>query len=84
MSVPEPTRDGVELARTMLAEEGDPLANYLGLVVGRVMSLNYDGLAAIFDEHRAEFEARGAGDLLRKIQADVDNLFSGFINFGGE
>jgi hypothetical protein len=37
----------------MLAEEGDPLANYLGLIVGRVMSLNYDGLAAIFDERRS-------------------------------
>lgn len=48
------------------------------------MSLNYDGLAAIFDEYRAEFEARGAGDLLREIRSEVDNLFSGFVDIKEE
>ncbi|MET0623150.1 MAG: hypothetical protein ABW250_09245 [Pyrinomonadaceae bacterium] len=50
--MPEPTRDSLELALTFLEQDGDPLANYLGLIVGRVMRLNYDGLIDIFDERR--------------------------------
>jgi hypothetical protein len=82
--MPEPTPASVELAQSILEQEDNPVTGFLALTIGQVMGLNYDGLAAIFDEHRAEFEARGAGDLLRKIQADVDDLFSGFINVGGE
>lgn len=80
----EPTPESVELARSILDQDGNPFVEYLAATVGQVMSLNYDGLAAIFDEHRAEFEARGAGDLLREIQSEVDNLFSGFIQLDGE
>ena len=84
MGVPEPTPASVELAQSLLEQEDNPVTGFLALTIGQVMSLNYNGLAAIFDEHRAGFEARGAGDLLRKIQADVDNLFSGFLQIDGE
>jgi len=82
--VPEPTPDSVELARSILDQDGNPFVEYLAATVGQVMRLNYDGLAEIFESRRAEFEARGAEDLLLKIQSDVDNLFSGFINVEGE
>jgi hypothetical protein len=78
--VPNPTPDSVELARSILDADENPLVNYLALTIGQVMRLNYEGLAEIFDDRRGEFEACGAGDLLAKIQSDVDGLFSGFIN----
>lgn len=76
----KPTPESVELARSILDQDGNPLVDYLAATVGQVMRLNYDGLAEIFDGRRGEFEARGAGDLLLKIRADVDHLFSGFVN----
>ncbi len=82
--MPEPTPESVELARSILDQDGNPVLDFLAATIGQVMRLNYDGLAEIFDERRAEFEARGAGDLLRKIQADVDHLFSGFVQIEGE
>ena len=82
--MPGPTPASVELARSILNQDGNPFVEFLAATIDQVMSLNYDGLAAIFDERRAEFEARGAEDLLRKIQADVDDLFSGFVNVEGE
>jgi hypothetical protein len=84
VKVPEPTPESVELARSILDQDGDPFVDYLAATIGRVMELNYNGLAEIFKEHGREFEARGAEDLLRKIRADVDNLFSGFVEVGGE
>lgn len=83
MSVPGPTPESVELARSILEEDGNPFVDYLAATIGRVMRLNYDGLAEIFDGRRAGFEARGAADLLRKIRADADNLFAGFVNTEG-
>lgn len=80
----EPTPESVELARSILDQDGNPLVEYLAAAIGQVMELNYNGLAEIFKGHSREFEARGAGDLLRKIQADVDHLFSGFVDVGGE
>ena len=82
--MPKPTRASVELAQSILEQEDNPVTGFLALTIGQVMSLNYDGLAEIFDTHRDEFEARGAGELLRKIQADVDGLFWEFINIGEE
>jgi hypothetical protein len=78
--MPEPTLESVELARSILDEDDNPLVGYLAMIIGQVMRLNYDGLADIFNDRRGEFEARGVGDLLTKIQSDVDNLFSGFVN----
>jgi hypothetical protein len=74
----------MELARSILEQEDNPVTGFVALTIGRVMRLNYDGLVDIFDERRAEFEARAAGDLLRELQADVDKLFSGFIDIGEE
>lgn len=82
--MPEPTRESMELAQSILEQEDNPVTGFVALTIGRVMRLNYDGLNDIFDERRAEFEARGAEDLLRELQADVDKLFSGFIDIGGE
>lgn len=82
--MPKPTSASVELAQSILEQEDNPVTGFLALTICQVMKLNYDGLVDIFDERRAEFEERGAGDLLRKIQADVDELFSGFINVGEE
>ncbi|MET0622615.1 MAG: hypothetical protein ABW250_06530 [Pyrinomonadaceae bacterium] len=82
--MPEPTRESMELAQSILEQEDNPVTGFVALTIGRVMRLNYDGLIDIFDERRAEFEARGAHDLLRELQSDVDKLFSGFIDVGGE
>ncbi|HEX8557834.1 MAG TPA: hypothetical protein VF668_07040 [Pyrinomonadaceae bacterium] len=82
--MPEPTPASLELAQSILEQEDNPVTGFLALTIGQVMSLNYDGLVEIFNERRGEFEARGAGDLLRAVRADVDNLFSGFINIGEE
>ena len=84
MSVPGPTPERVELARSILGQDNNPVIEFLAATIAEVMRLNYDGLAEIFDGRRAEFEARGAEDLLRKIQADVENLFAGFVNTEGE
>jgi hypothetical protein len=78
--MPEPTPDSIDLAKSMLDADGNPFVNYLALSIGQVMRLNYDGLAEILNDRRGEFEARGVGDLLAKVQSDVDELFSGFIN----
>jgi hypothetical protein len=84
MSVPGPTPESVELAKSILDQEGNPFVEFLAAAVGEVMRLNYDGLAEIFEGRRDEFEARGAEDLLNKIQSDVDNLFAGFLQTEGE
>jgi hypothetical protein len=78
--MPKPTPESVELAKSILDEDDNPLITYLALIIGQVMRLNYDGLADIFNDRRGEFEARGVGDLLTKIQSDVDGLFLGFVN----
>jgi hypothetical protein len=78
--MPKPTPESVQLAKSIIDADGNPFVNYLALTIGQVMRLNYDGLAEILDDRRGEFEARGAGDLLAKIQSEVDELFSGFIN----
>lgn len=82
--MPEPTFASVDLAKSMLEQDDNPLTLYVALIIGRVMSLNHAGLTDIFDAHRAEFEARGAGDLLRKLEADAGELLSGFLNVGDE
>jgi hypothetical protein len=76
---PTPTPASVALARSILEEDGNPFTNYLAATIGHVMLLNHDGLAEILEGRRDEFEARGAGDLLAKIQSEVDELFSGFF-----
>lgn len=76
----KPTPESVELARSILDEDDNALLNFLAATIGHVMRLNYDGLAEIFNSRRSEFEGRGAGDLLQQLQADVDDLFSGFVN----
>jgi hypothetical protein len=78
--MPEPAPESVELARAILDQDDNPLVKYLAMIIGQVMRLNYDGLAEIFNDRRAEFEGRGAGDLLQKLQSNVDGLFSGFLN----
>lgn len=81
---PEPTPASLELAQSILEQEDNPVTGFLALTIGQVMSLNYEGLREIFKNRRAEFEERGAGDLLDKIQADVDELFAGFVRVKGE
>lgn len=82
--MPKPTPASVELAKSILEQDGNPFVGYLAVMIGQVMRLNYDALADIFESRRAEFEERGAGDLLLKIQSDADDLFSGFVNVKGE
>ena len=59
--MPEPTPESVELARSILEQDGNPITitGFLALTIGQVMRLNYDGLVDIFDARRAEFEPRG-------------------------
>lgn len=59
MGVTKPTPASMELAQSILEQEDNPVTGFLALSIGQVMSLNYDGLAAIFD--RAEQSSRRAG-----------------------
>lgn len=83
MSEPRPTAESVELARSILGQDGNRFVEFLAATIGEVMRLNYNGLAEIFEVHRGEFEARGAEDLLLKMRGDVNDLFSGFVDVGG-
>lgn len=75
----KPTPDSIELARSIL-ESDNPFLEYLALIIGRVMWLNYDGVTDILNDYRGEFEAAGADELLGKIEERVDSLFLCFIN----
>lgn len=74
----KPTAASLELAESILHSD-NPFMRHVALIVGRVMELNYEGVTGILNDLRADFEARGAGDLLEDLEGRVDDLFQGFI-----
>jgi hypothetical protein len=65
--VPKPTPASGGSRSPSSNRGNNPITGFVALTTSHVMRLNYDELGDIFDARRAEFKARGAGDLLREI-----------------
>ena len=76
----QPTPESIELVRIIMDDQDEPLVAYLAVLVGRVMSSNFDAVSEVLEEHRSKFVSAGAEDLLASLELDITRLFENFLN----